>query len=60
MSRAPATPMDSQMKPLTTAPSASTTLPMPSGAGMPATKLPQSAAGSSQTSQAIAAPPAST
>jgi hypothetical protein len=57
MSFASATPMPSQMKPFTTDPSASSSLPMPSGAGMPATKEPNWLAGISQTSQAIARRP---
>lgn len=60
MSCAPAMPMGSQMKPHTRDPSASSSVPMPSGAGMPATKEPNRLAGISQTSQAMAAPPACT
>jgi predicted nucleic acid-binding protein len=60
MSRAPSSPLASQMKPGTSLPSASSVRPMPSGAGMAATKLPKAVAGSSQTSTSMATPPCAT
>ena len=54
MSSAPAKPEASQINPLTWLPSASVTLPIPKGAGMPATKLPNSLAGSDHTFKQVA------
>ena len=56
MSRAPLVAWVSQRKPFTCCPSSSVTVPMPSGAGMPSTKLPNAPAGTSQTSTSIARP----
>ena len=48
------------MKPLTWLPSSSFTLPMPSGAGIPATKEPKCSAGMRHTSTSMATPPSLT
>jgi hypothetical protein len=58
MSVAPSVPAASQRNPGTAVPSASTTRPRPSGAGICARRSPTAALGSAQTSTAIAAPPA--
>ena len=57
MSRAPASACASHRKPCTWRPSASSTLPRPSGAGISARNEPTCASGMSQTSSAMAAPP---
>ena len=55
--KAPSAAAASQTKPSTLPPSSSLTVPMPRGAGMPATKLPNSFSGSSQISISTAPPP---
>ena len=52
----PVKPLASQMKPGTSRPLARLSLPMPNGAGMAATKLPNSLAGTDHTSTSIALP----
>ena len=56
-SSAPTTPAGSQRNPFGRVPSASSTVPIESGAGTPAMKSPNAAFGSAQTSTAIAPPP---
>ena len=60
MSLASSRPQGSQMKPVSRRPSASSSLPSPSGAAMPATNVPSSLAGSSHTSTAMLQPPLAT